>query len=141
VAFGNLVDTDDLTLERLVAVNLLAPLRVARAALSVLPSGGFVANVSAVVAEQPTAGMVAYSATKAGLTAADAALYREARRRQVSVIDLRPPHTETGLALRPIAGSPPRLPTGLDPEAVAARIVAAIEADEREVPAAAFAGA
>jgi cyclic-di-GMP-binding biofilm dispersal mediator protein len=51
---------------------------------------------------------------------------------------VRPPHTETGLATRPLAGTAPRLPEGLDPEVVAARVVAAIEAGEREVPAANF---
>jgi len=61
---------------RLVASNLLGPLRMMRAALPHL-DGGFVVNLSAVVAEQPPAGMVAYAATKAGLTAADTALRRE----------------------------------------------------------------
>jgi cyclic-di-GMP-binding biofilm dispersal mediator protein len=56
----------------------------------------------------------------------------------VHVLDARPPHTETGLATRPLAGSAPRLPPGLDPADVAARIVDAIEADEPEVAAAGF---
>ncbi|MEL7206646.1 MAG: SDR family oxidoreductase [Actinomycetota bacterium] len=137
VAFGPLVDTDDDTLDRLVATNLLAPLRLVRAALPHL-GGGFVANLSAVVAEQPPAGMAAYAATKAGLTAADTALRRELRRERVSVIDLRPPHTETGLAERPIAGAAPSLPQGLEPRTVARRVVAAIVDDEREVGAESF---
>ena len=52
--------------------------------------------------------------------------------------DARPPHTETGLADRPIAGTAPRLREGLQPEVVAARIIAAIRAGEREIPAEAF---
>jgi cyclic-di-GMP-binding biofilm dispersal mediator protein len=139
VAFGPLEETDDATLERLVASNLLGPLRLVRAALPHL-DGGFVANLSAVVAEQPPAGMAAYAATKAGLTAADTSLRRELRRRRIDVIDARPPHTETGLAGRPIGGEPPPLPEGLAPEAVAERIVVAIEQGERDVPAAEFAG-
>jgi cyclic-di-GMP-binding biofilm dispersal mediator protein len=138
VAFGSLADTDDATLDRLVTSNLLGPLRLVRAALPHL-DGGFVANLSAVVAEQPPAGMAAYAATKAGLTAADTALRRELRRQRIDVIDVRPPHTETGLATRPIAGDPPDLPTGLDPVVVADRVVTAIEEGAREVPAAAFA--
>lgn len=137
VAFGSLADTDDATLDRLVGSNLLGPLRVLRAGLPHL-DGGFVANLSAVVAEQPPAGMVAYVATKAGLTAADTALRRELRRRKIDVIDVRPPHTETGLADRPIAGTAPNLPTGLAPDRVAEVIVAAIEEGVRDVPAAAF---
>lgn len=138
VAFGALLDTDDATLESLFATNVLGPLRLVRAAAPRLTPGGFVLNVSAVVAEAPVAGMAVYSAAKAALTAADVAVARELRRQRVTLIDARPPHTETGLANRPIAGTPPRLPAGLDPEVVAARLVAAIEADEREVPAAAF---
>ena len=139
VAFGEVVDLDDEVLDQLVLVNLLAPIRLTRAAARVLPAGGFVATLSAVVAEQPQKGMAAYSATKAGLTAFDRAVAAELRRRQIRVIDIRPTHTETGLASRPIAGQSPRLPTGGSPTSVADRIVAAIINDEKDVPAAAFA--
>ena len=138
VAFGEVVDLDDEVLDQLVLVNLLAPIRLTRAAARVLPAGGFVATLSAVVAEQPQKGMAAYSATKAGLTAFDRAVAAELRRRQIRVIDIRPTHTETGLASRPIAGQSPRLPTGGSPTSVADRIVAAIINDEKDVPAAAF---
>jgi cyclic-di-GMP-binding biofilm dispersal mediator protein len=40
------------------------------------------------------------------------------------VIDVRPPHTETGLATRPLAGEAPKMPTGLTPAVVAERVVA-----------------
>jgi cyclic-di-GMP-binding biofilm dispersal mediator protein len=50
------------------------------------------------------------------------------------LVDARPPHTETGLANRPIAGEPPTLPPGLGPEQVAARLVQAIEDDTRDAP-------
>jgi cyclic-di-GMP-binding biofilm dispersal mediator protein len=63
---------------------------------------------------------------------------RELRRQQIDVIDIRPPHTETGLANRPIAGVAPKLPTGLDPAVVAARIVAAIKDGEKDLPVEAF---
>ena len=144
VAFGDLVDTDDEVIEELFLTNVLGPLWFLRRVVPVLATsdaqpGGFVVNLSAVVAEQPLAGMAAYSASKAALTAADAALSRELRRRGVTVCDVRPPHTETGLADRPIAGAAPRLPQGLEPELVAARVVAAIESGERQVAASDFA--
>jgi cyclic-di-GMP-binding biofilm dispersal mediator protein len=72
------------------------------------------------------------------LSAFDAAAGRELRRARIRLVDARPPHTETGLATRPIAGSAPVLPTGLDPDAVAERIVTAIEADERDLASTAF---
>lgn len=138
VAFGPLLDLDDDTLDALLAVNLVGPLRLARAAIAEMENGGFIANISAVVAENPVAGMAAYSAAKAGLTSLDVSLGRELRKRRITVLDVRPPHTETGLAGRPIAGTAPKLPEGLDPSAVAARIVEAIEADARDLPSTEF---
>ena len=73
-----------------------------------------IVNISAIVAEMPTAGMAAYSASKAALTAFDRAGGRELRREGIRVVDVRPPHLDTGLENRPIAGEPPRLPQGQD---------------------------
>ena len=141
VAFGPLADTGDDVIEELFLTNVLGPLWLMRAAIPALTeSRGFIANISAVVAEQPLAGMAAYAASKAALTAADRALTRELRSAGITVTDARPPHTETGLADRPIAGTAPRLKEGLQPEAVAGRIIAAIRAGEREIPAEAFGG-
>lgn len=139
VAFGPLAETDDVIVEELFLTNVLGPLWLLRRLVPLLgASNGFVVQVSAVVAEAPMPGMAVYSATKAAITAADRALARELRRTGIHVCDARPPHTETGLATRPIAGTAPRLPTGLDPQAVADRIVRAIEADETEIDAASF---
>ena len=135
VAFGNLADLDDTTIDELVTTNLIGPVRMIRTVIPELEDGGFIANISAVVGEQPTAGMAFYSATKAALSAIDTALARELRPRRIDVIDARPPHPETGLANRAIAGEPPRLPTGKAPETVAARILEAIRKRERIVSA------
>lgn len=133
VAFGEVPDLTDEVIDALLVSNLVGPIRLTRAALPHLSEGGFIANVSAIVAEQPTAGMAMYSATKAALTAFDRALSRELRRRQVDVLDIRPPHTETGLANRPLAGTAPKLPKGLEPDAVARKIVEAIQNGTREL--------
>jgi short-subunit dehydrogenase len=139
VAFGSLADTSDEVIEDLFLTNVLGPLWLMRAAIPALTeSRGFIANISAVVAEQPLAGMAAYAASKAALTAADRALTRELRAAGITVTDARPPHTETGLADRPISGIAPRLRESLRPEDVARRIVTAIIVGEREIPAEAF---
>jgi cyclic-di-GMP-binding biofilm dispersal mediator protein len=144
VAFGPASEVDDATLEELFAVNVLAPVRLVRAAHPHLVASAhegndpFVLTISAVVAEQPMAGMAAYSASKAALAAFDAAAGRELRRARIRLVDARPPHTETGLAERPIAGTAPSLPRGLDATAVATRIVEAIENGERDLPSTAF---
>lgn len=134
VAFGTLVDTDDAVIEELFLTDVIGPLFLARRVLPALAeTKGYLANLSAVVAEAPLPGMVAYAAAKAALTAADRALAREARRSGVQVIDLRPPHTETGLATRPLAGTAPSLPQGLEPQRVAQVVLDAIEQRTAEV--------
>lgn len=130
VAFGPLAETDPEVLDEVVEVDLTGPLRVFRQAIPRM-DGGFIVNMTGIVATMPTAGMATYSAAKAGLSAATVALTREVRRAGISVIDVRAPHTETGLVDRAIAGEPPKLPEGLTPDAVAARVVAGIEAGER----------
>lgn len=140
VAFGDVADLDDDVLDDLLLINLIGPVRTVRAALPQLAQGGFVVQLSAVVAERPMAGMAAYSASKAALSAFGAAAASELRRRKVRLVDVRPPHTETGLADRPIAGTAPRLKDGLDPAAVAERIVRAVVDDERSLGSDAFAG-
>jgi cyclic-di-GMP-binding biofilm dispersal mediator protein len=138
VAFGPLVELDDAVLDDVVTTNLLGPLRLTKAALPHLRPGGIVVHLSGAVADVPTAGMVAYSAAKGGLRAADVALARELRRARIDVLDARPPHTDTGLADRALSGEPPRLGDGLEPAAVAERIVAAMEAGDRDLPPEAF---
>ena len=131
VAFGDLEETDDTVIEELVLTNALGPLWLAGRVLPTLrDSRGFLVNLSGVVAATPIAGMAAYSASKAAAAAGFQALGRELRRAGVLVCDAQPPHTETGLATRPIAGSAPRFRPGLSPRAVADRVVAGIEADQ-----------
>jgi cyclic-di-GMP-binding biofilm dispersal mediator protein len=143
-AFGPLGELSDRTLEDLFSLNTFAPIRLLRAALGALEesarAGGpaFAVHLSAVLAEQPVAGMAAYGASKAALASFDAAAARELRRVRVRLVDVRPPHTETGLATRPLSGQAPALPPGLDPAAVAARIVRAVLDGERDVPSTAF---
>lgn len=139
VAFGDLLATDDVTVEELFLTNALGPLWLARAVLPALAeTKGFFGAITGVVAEQALPGMVAYCSSKAALSHGLSGLRREARRMGVHIADFRPPHTETGLASRPLAGTAPAFRPGLDPDVVARRIVTAIEADEPEVPSAAF---
>lgn len=145
VAFGSLEETPDDVLIDLFTIDTLAPIRLLRAAMPALREsagakrGPFVAMISAVVAEQPMPGMAAYSAAKAALTAFDAAAARELRRGGIRLLDIRPPHTETGLATRPRLGTAPKLPEGLSPDSVAERIVTAITSGEKDLPSSAFA--
>jgi cyclic-di-GMP-binding biofilm dispersal mediator protein len=139
VAFGDVADTADVTVEELMMTNAMGPIWLANRVGGLLAeSEGFFVNVSGVVAETPMPGMVAYSASKAAAHAAVVALAKEWRRQKVLVMDARPPHTETGLATRPLAGSAPGMPEGLSPASVAERIVQGIVDGERELSGADF---
>ncbi len=137
-AFGPLADIDDDTVDDLVLIDFLGPLRITRAALPVVEQGGVIASISAVLAEQPVAFMATYSAVKAAAAALFSAVAKEARKSKIRVLDIRPPHTETGLVDRAIAGDPPKMPSGADPDAVADRIVEALLGDDKDLPSSEF---
>lgn len=139
VAFGPVDELSIDTMEELFLTNTFAPIMLARVALPVLSSGGAIVNISGVIAETNLPGMAAYGASKAALRSFDEALAREARRRSVRVLDARPPHTETGLADRPLAGTAPRMPAGLAPEHIAKVICDALERGDADLPSTAFA--
>ena len=129
-----LAELDDATLTNLFAINAIAPLVMLRESAPHINEDGFFFNISAVVALSPLPGMATYSASKAGAWAGMVGAARELRRQKIDVIDARPPHTETGLATRPIAGEAPKLPNGLEPAFVASRIVKALRDGEKDLP-------
>jgi NAD(P)-dependent dehydrogenase (short-subunit alcohol dehydrogenase family) len=131
--FGPARDEQDAVVEELFAVNTFGPMALVRGALPVLSRGGGVAVVTAVLADVPTAGMAAYSASKAAMSAYLTAVRREVRRDKISVLDARPGHLETGLAERALAGSPPRMPPGGDIAAVVELVVRGIEEGRSEL--------
>ncbi len=109
-----------------------------QAALRKISQGSVVVGISGVIAEQNFPGMSVYGASKAAVRSFDEALAREARKAGVRVIDARPPHTETGLASRAIAGTAPKFQRGLEPVIVAQRIVQAIADGETDLPSISF---
>ncbi|NND03119.1 MAG: SDR family oxidoreductase [Acidimicrobiia bacterium] len=138
VAFGDVDELEDSVFYELIASNLTGPIRAIREAARRM-DGGFVVSISGLAAEMPVAGMAAYSGSKAALSFMARAMGRELRRKGIHVLDARPPHTETGLIHRSLAGEPPQLPKGLDPRDVAFTIIDALEHGRRELSAADFA--
>ena len=145
VAFGPAAELTPASLAQLFAVNTLGPIAVITSAIPALTASAaagnepFVLTMSGIVAESPTAGLAAYSASKAALAAFVAATTREVRRPGIRLIDARPGHTETGLVTRAIQGTAPAFPVGFAAEFVADRMIAAITAGERDLPSTAFA--
>ena len=138
VAFGPVAELSLDTMEELFLTNTFLPIMLARAALPALSDGGVILNISGVIAEKNMPNMAAYGASKAAVRSFDEALTREARRQGIRIIDARPPHTETGLATRPIAGEAPRMPAGKDPVDVAVTIVDAILGEAKDLPSTSF---
>lgn len=138
VAFGPIAELSVDVMEELFLTNTFLAVWLAEAALASLGEGGVIVNISGVIAEHNLPGMAAYGASKAAVRSFDEALAREARRHRVRVIDARPPHTETGLAERPVGGKAPKMPRGLDPDVVAKVICDAIVGDVTDLPSSAF---
>jgi short-subunit dehydrogenase len=132
-AFGPGDTADHGVVEQLLAVNTTAPMALVRAAVPRMGSGGTVAVLTAILADYPTAGMAAYSASKAGLSAWLTALRPELRRRGIGVFDVRPPHIETGLAERAISGTAPPMKAGATVDEVVGLIVDGIRTGRREL--------
>ena len=138
VAFGEIGATSVDTIEEVLLTNTFGHIFFMQAALHHVQKESVLVGISGVIAEQNLPGMSVYGASKAAVRSFDEALAREARKAGVRVIDARPPHTETGLASRAVAGTAPKFPVGLDPTAVARRIVQAIADGETDLPSTAF---
>lgn len=130
--FGRAVEADAAVTEELFAVNALGPMSLVRAAAAHLERGGFVAVLSAILADLPTAGMAEYSASKSALSTWLEVVRRE-ERRGFRVLDVRPPHLDTSLETRALAGEAPALPNPFASSAVADAVVQAIAEDKREI--------
>lgn len=138
VAFGEISTTSIDTVEEVFLTNTFGHIFLMQAALRKISQGSVLVGISGVIAEQNLPGMSVYGASKAAVRSFDEALAREARKVGVRIIDARPPHTETGLASRAVAGTAPKFPRGLEPVAVAQRIITAIANGETDLPSTSF---
>ncbi len=133
VAFGRSGELPRDSERELVIANAIGPIDLIATALPRLEQGGAVVALSAVVADYPTAGMAAYSASKAALSSYLTAIRRERRKELDVVLDVRPGHMETGFSDRALAGEAPKLPSPRDEGELIDLIVEAIEAGDKEI--------
>jgi len=138
VAFGEISATSIDTVEEVFLTNTFGHIFLMQAALRKISQGSVLVGISGIIAEQNLPGMSVYGASKAAVRSFDEALAREARKVGVRIIDARPPHTETGLASRAVAGTAPKFSRGLEPVAVAQRIITAIANGETDLPSTSF---
>jgi len=139
VAFGSLAEVPEGITRTLFATNAQGTINVLTLATDSVADGGFIASFSGVAADMVIAGMGAYCASKAAGATAMSVAAKELRSRKIAVLDIRAPHTETGLVDRALFGTAPKMPIGLTPQAVIDRVLLALETGEKDLPADAFA--
>jgi 3-oxoacyl-[acyl-carrier protein] reductase len=97
---GLLVTSDPWAIERMVSVNLVAPMLLTRLILKrmIRARRGRVINVTSVSARRAYRGLAAYGATKAGMEAFTRALASEVGRRHITVNAVAPGFLETDMS-------------------------------------------
>jgi 3-oxoacyl-[acyl-carrier protein] reductase len=100
MTLSNVVDTDDASFDRLIAINLKGTFNTLREGAKRLRPGGRIINFSSSVVGllQPTYGV--YAATKAGVEAITSILAKELRGRNITVNAIAPGPTATDLFLK-----------------------------------------
>jgi short-subunit dehydrogenase len=122
-------------IDELVALNLVAPMRLTRAVLPSMVEGGRgrVVNVGSIASHVPVRGEAAYAATKSGLAAFGESLRSELAGTGVGVTLVAPGVVRTAFFDR--RGAPYRRssPRPIPPGRVASAIVKAVERDQDDV--------
>lgn len=134
-SFGLLEQQEWATVERILATNLNAPIRLTQALLPWLTqqSEAAVVNVGSAFGSIPFAGFAAYSAAKAGLRGFSQALRRELADTSVRVIHVAPRAIDTPINPPAVRALNQALGSATDsPEKVAAHIVEMLAGDIAE---------
>lgn len=131
--FGKAVEVEAAVTEELFAINVQGPMALVRAAAPALTESedGTAVVLSAILADLPTAGMADYSAAKSAISTWLGVLRKE-QRRAFRVLDVRPPHLDTGLDRRALAGDPPKLPEPVASAEVVEAILGALGGEGAE---------
>ncbi len=139
VAFGPIGEVPEEVVAELFRTNATGTVNVLSMGAAFVNEGGVIASLTGVAADVSVLGMSAYCASKSAAHSAMAVAAREFRSKKINVLDIRAPHTETGLVERALFGVAPKMPQGLEPSFVASRILSAIASGEKDLPADAFA--
>lgn len=138
VAFGPIGEVPEEVVAELFRTNATGTVNVLSLGAAFVNEGGVIASLTGVAADVSVLGMSAYCASKSAAHSAMAVAAREFRSKKINVLDVRAPHTETGLVERALFGAAPKMPQGLETSFVASRILSAISSGEKDLPADAF---
>ena len=119
--------------EHLLAVNTMAPMALVRAAVRTDDRRRRGRGAVGDPRRLPDRGDGRLQREQGGLSAWLTALRPELRRRGVTVFDVRPPHIETGLAGRAIAGQAPPMKAAATVDELVALVVDGIRTGRREL--------
>lgn len=134
-AFGLFENDDWLTIERVIATNLLAPMHLTHALLPWLKEQdqAAIVNIGSTFGSLPFPGFTAYSSAKAGLRGFSQALRRELADSRVEVVHVAPRAIATALNTDAVNALNRELGSQADsPESAARQIVAALRAGRGE---------
>jgi NAD(P)-dependent dehydrogenase (short-subunit alcohol dehydrogenase family) len=126
VGFGPSETVSAENTQALMQVNFLGQSNLVTRLRPAMQPESFVAAITGVVAERSFPGMAAYCASKSAMSVWLQASSAEFRKAGIRLLEARPGHTETGLATRPLFGTAPQMPLGMEPNHVATKIVEAI---------------
>ena len=136
------IDTDFSVYRRIVEVDLLAPIALTQALLPHLLEleQSWIVNISSVAGKVGVPMRTAYCAAKHGLIGYGDALRAECAMHGLHLLTVAPGSVRTDVSRNALDGdgmargvSDKAIDRGLEPEAVAARILEALEQDEREI--------
>ena len=131
--FGSYKNEDEQTTESLFNVNVLAPMQLSRALLSLMQRGSRIVNIGSIFGSIAFAYYTTYSATKFALRGFSEALRRELADSGVGVTYIAPRATRTPFNDQAVYDLSSKIKMNFDsPDHVAGQIVSAIKADARE---------
>jgi len=135
--YGTVEETPRDVVERMFAVNVLAPIHLVQLVLPGMrrQGRGHIINVASVAGHIAAPPLTVYSATKFAVVGFSEGLRRELEPLgiHVTVISPGPVRTEFGQVASGLAVDPGAVPGGLDPEAVARAIARALRRPAREI--------